>query len=85
MTRSHLDTVPSGRHLDGALSVLAGLECLRCIKEQRLPTRLPLEAVAFTDEEGRFGSLLSSRAMCGRLTPESNYAARDSAGISLRR
>ncbi len=83
MTGSHLDTVPGGGHLDGALGVLAGLECLRSIKEQNLRTRLPLEAVAFTDEEGRFGGMLGSLAMCGRLTPESLHSARDLDGITL--
>ncbi|MGH8500999.1 MAG: Zn-dependent hydrolase [Gammaproteobacteria bacterium] len=83
MTGSHLDTVPGGGHLDGALGVLAGLECLRSIKEQQLAVRFPLEAVAFTDEEGRFGGMLGSQALCGRLTPESIHAAKDLDGITL--
>ncbi|MBA3731112.1 MAG: Zn-dependent hydrolase, partial [Gammaproteobacteria bacterium] len=83
MTGSHLDTVPGGGHLDGALGVLAGLECLRSIKEQKLTVSYPLEAVAFTDEEGRFGGMLGSQALCGRLTPESIHAARDLDGVTL--
>lgn len=31
---SHLDSVPNGGKLDGALGVLVGLECLRRIKEE---------------------------------------------------
>ena len=83
MTGSHLDTVPGGGHLDGALGVLAGLECLRSIKEQKLTVSYPLEAVAFTDEEGRFGGMLGSQALCGRLTPESIHAARGLDGVTL--
>ena len=83
MTGSHMDTVPGAGHLDGALGVLSGLECLRCLKEQEIPLRFALEAVAFSDEEGRFGDMLGSRAMCGRLTPESLHAARDLAGVRL--
>ena len=33
MTGSHIDTVPEGGPLDGALGVLAGLECLQTIHE----------------------------------------------------
>jgi N-carbamoyl-L-amino-acid hydrolase len=70
MTGSHIDTVPRAGHLDGALGVLVGLECLRRFKELNLPMRYALEAIAFTDEEGRFGGMLGSQAICGQLTPE---------------
>jgi N-carbamoyl-L-amino-acid hydrolase len=64
---SHIDTVPEGGTLDGALGVLAALECLRTIVESGLEHRLPLAAVAWTDEEGRYGSLFGSRAFTGSL------------------
>ncbi|MFN2308316.1 MAG: Zn-dependent hydrolase [Gammaproteobacteria bacterium] len=83
MTGSHLDTVPGAGHLDGALGVLVGLECLRCLKERGGELRYPLEAVAFTDEEGRFGGMLGSQALCGRLTPEHILSARDLQGVTL--
>lgn len=83
MTGSHIDTVPGAGHLDGALGVLAGLECLRSIKEQGVKTRLPLECVAFTDEEGRFGGILGSGVICGLLTPERIHNARDLKGVSI--
>jgi beta-ureidopropionase / N-carbamoyl-L-amino-acid hydrolase len=83
MTGSHLDTVPGGGHLDGALGVLVGLECLRAIKDRGLDTRFALEAAAFTDEEGRFGGMLGSQALCGRLTPESIHSARDLNSVTL--
>lgn len=83
MTGSHLDTVPGGGHLDGALGVLISLECLRCLKEQGIELKYPLEAVSFTDEEGRFGAMTGSQAICGQLTPESIHNTNNQEGISL--
>jgi len=70
LTGSHIDTVPQGGPLDGALGVLAGLECLHTIADAGLKTRLPLTVVAWSDEEGRYGSLFGSRAFTGKLDPE---------------
>ncbi|MBI4593972.1 MAG: Zn-dependent hydrolase [Candidatus Rokubacteria bacterium] len=67
LTGSHIDTVPEGGILDGALGVLTGLECLQVIRERRAPHRLPLAVAAWSDEEGRYGSLFGSRAFCGKL------------------
>jgi len=83
MMGSHIDTVPAAGHLDGALGVIVALECLRCIKEQNLDIHYPLEAVAFSDEEGRFGGMLGSQAIAGMLTPEKIINAQDLEGISL--
>lgn len=66
---SHLDTVPAGGMLDGALGVLAGLECLRVIEEQQIQLTYPLELLATSDEEGRFGGMLGAQAICGEVTP----------------
>lgn len=64
----HLDSVPNGGWLDGALDVLAGLEILRRINSEysgRPPVTVRL--VDWADEEGaRFGrSLLGSSAFAG--------------------
>jgi len=67
LTGSHIDTVPEGGILDGALGVLAGLECLQAIDETRTPHARPLAVAAWSDEEGRYGSLFGSRAFCGLL------------------
>src|SRR5258705_4305271 len=67
LTGSHIDTVPEGGPLDGALGVLAGLECLQTIKAAGRETRRPLAVVAWSDEEGRYGSLFGSRAFTGKL------------------
>src|SRR5262245_56772077 len=67
LTGSHIDTVPEGGVLDGALGVLAGLECLHAVREAGLTPRRPLAVAAWIDEEGRYGSLFGSRAFCGNL------------------
>lgn len=67
---SHIDTVPGGGHLDGALGVLAGLECARALAEAGTPLERALEIIAFADEEGAYVSLLGSKAMMGDLRPE---------------
>ena len=65
---SHLDSVPNGGWLDGALGVMAGYEALRLFKDQRPP--VTIKVVDWADEEGaRFGrSLLGSSAAAGALT-----------------
>ncbi len=83
ITGSHIDSVPGGGHLDGTLGVLAGLECLRRIQELQLRILRPLESIAFSDEEGRFGGIFGSRALCGLLTPESIFAAHNLQGETL--
>ncbi|MBI4591353.1 MAG: Zn-dependent hydrolase [Candidatus Rokubacteria bacterium] len=67
LTGSHIDSVPDGGPLDGALGVLAGLECLRTIREAAVPLKRPLTVVAWSDEEGRYQSLFGSRAFTGKL------------------
>ena len=69
LTGSHIDTVPEGGILDGALGVIAGLECVQAIREAGARVARPLAVAAWSDEEGRYGSLFGSRAFCGRLDP----------------
>ena len=64
---SHLDSVPRGGRLDGALGVMAALEVLRTVKEHALKLDLNLEAIDFTDEEGTLVGLLGSSAISGHL------------------
>src|SRR3989442_7843827 len=69
LTGSHIDTVPEGGILDGALGVMAGLECLHTIREAGTRPARPLAVAAWSDEEGRYGSLFGSRALCRPLQP----------------
>jgi N-carbamoyl-L-amino-acid hydrolase len=80
---SHLDSVPNGGRFDGALGVMAALECLRSIKDHHVRPELPIEAVAFTDEEGRFGGFVGSFAVIGTMTFEEVLRRRDLRGMPL--
>jgi len=64
-------------------TVLCALESLRVLKEADIPLKRPLEAIAFSDEEGRFGGLFGSQAFAGQVTPEYLYNARDLEGVTL--
>lgn len=81
---SHLDSVPCGGNLDGGLGVLVALESLRRIKEENLKTKHPIEMVAFSDEEGRFGGPLGSLALSGDITPEDLVNSADLYGNLLK-
>lgn len=82
---SHLDTVPMGGRLDGALGVVAAVECAQAIREHGVRLRHPLAVLAFADEEGNtFGvGCLTSRALVGDLSPNRMAAIRDAEGRSL--
>jgi len=67
---SHLDSVPYGGRFDGALGVVSALEALLTVKESGIPLKKDLEAIDFTDEEGRFVGLMGSLALTGRLGEE---------------
>ena len=82
----HLDSVPNGGWLDGALNVLAGLEVLRRVAQEfggRPPCTVRL--VDWADEEGaRFGrSLLGSSAFAGTATIEADRVRIDRDGIRM--
>ncbi len=81
---SHIDTVPNAGALDGALGVLIGLECLQRMKESDIETDFPIELVAFSDEEGRFGGMFGSRSYSGMMTPGYLEEAADLDGIKLK-
>ena len=49
---SHLDSQPTGGKYDGALGVLAALEVIEALNDAGIATVAPVEAVAWTNEEG---------------------------------
>jgi len=82
----HLDSVPNGGWLDGALNVLAALEVLRRISDEfhgRPP--VTIRVVDWADEEGaRFGrSLLGSSAFAGTATIAADRVRTDRDGIRM--
>ena len=74
---SHLDSVPAGGMFDGALGVVSGLEILRIFKESEIQPRFPIELVATSEEEGRYGGMFGAQAIAGQLTPEFVLNAHD--------
>src|SRR3954454_21893374 len=81
---SHVDSVPDGGWLDGALGVLAGLEVVRAIAAGGEPP-VTVALVDWADEEGaRFGrSLLGSGLATGMAEPHSVAAVSDRDGTRL--
>jgi len=80
---SHLDTVMAGGAFDGAIGVLAGLEAVRNIHRSEKDWPVPLEVIAFRDEEGRFGAFTGSRAMMGLVSRDEVERRRAVDGTTL--
>jgi hydantoinase/carbamoylase family amidase len=82
---SHLDTVPQGGMFDGALGVVAAVECAQALQEAGVKLRHGLAILAFADEEGHaFGvGTLSSRALVGEVSRTRFAELRDGGGHSF--
>src|SRR5205823_2571223 len=81
----HIDSVPNGGWLDGALNVMAGVEVLRRIAADG-PPPVTVRLVSWADEEGaRFGrSLFGSSAAAGSMKDQEELRAlRDRDGVAL--
>jgi allantoate deiminase len=80
---SHLDTVPNGGWLDGALGVAGALAAMqRVLKKHR---DAPIAVAIWADEEGhRFGNgLWGSRAFVGAVKAEELIRLKDRDGVML--
>ncbi|MEO1019083.1 MAG: Zn-dependent hydrolase [Pseudomonadota bacterium] len=80
---SHLDSVPNGGAYDGTLGCCAALEAVRTLMDAGFRPASPIEVVAFAEEEGRFGGMLGSQALCGLVDPDWYAAATDETGLPL--
>jgi len=81
----HIDSVPNGGWLDGALNVVAGVEVVRRLAEAGQPAAT-VRLVNWADEEGaRFGrSLFGSSAAAGSMDDQDELRARrDADGVAL--
>ena len=72
MLGSHIDTVTVAGHYDGCYGVMAALECVRTLNENKVKTRRPIAITAFTNEEGvRYQpGMLGSAVFCRHLSIE---------------
>jgi N-carbamoyl-L-amino-acid hydrolase len=82
---SHLDSVPNGGWLDGALGVLGGFAILKHYATASEPPPVTIRLVDWADEEGaRFGrSLFGSSAFAGTHTIEADRNRTDKEAITL--
>jgi beta-ureidopropionase / N-carbamoyl-L-amino-acid hydrolase len=81
----HIDSVPNGGWLDGALNVVAGMEVVRRLAESG-ELAATVRLVNWADEEGaRFGrSLFGSSAAAGSMTDQEELRGRrDAEGVAL--
>src|SRR5207237_5555075 len=81
----HIDSVPNGGWLDGALNVVAGVEVVRRLAEEGRPAAT-VRLVNWADEEGaRFGrSLFGSSAAAGSMADQDELRERrDADGNAL--
>lgn len=68
---SHLDSQPTGGRFDGALGTLSAFEVLESLEDFDVDTEVPVEVVAWTNEEGsRFSpGAMGSMAFAGVADP----------------
>ncbi len=86
MAGSHIDTQPTGGKFDGNYGVLAGLEVVRTLNDAGIETEAPIEVAFWTNEEGsRFVPvMMGSGVFAKAFTLEHAYAAKDTAGLSVK-
>jgi N-carbamoyl-L-amino-acid hydrolase len=82
---SHLDSVMHGGKFDGPVGVVAALEAVRTLKENKVALPCPVEVVCFVGEESsRFGfSTLGSSLVAGQVRMKDLANAVDAHGTKL--
>jgi hydantoinase/carbamoylase family amidase len=82
---SHIDAVPDGGWLAGALGLMTALETVRQLAAAESRPAVSVRFVDWADEEGaRFSrSLVGSSACAGTLVPEEVRNLRDAGGVAL--
>jgi len=85
LTGSHMDSQPNGGRFDGIWGVIAALEAVEALAEAGVPSRRPIEIVAWTNEEGgRFApGCMGSMAYSGFSPPNAWDAVTDNEGLTF--
>jgi len=85
MCGSHTDTVATGGRYDGALGVLAALECIERMVEEGFSPAQSIVIASFVNEEGvRFmPDMMGSLYHSGRVALEHVLGATDNVGVSV--
>lgn len=83
---SHLDTQPHGGKFDGVYGVLAALEVVRTLNENNVVTKMPVEIVMWTNEEGsRFApAMVASGVFAGLFEKQYAWSRCDADGRTIR-
>lgn len=83
---SHVDSVPQGGNYDGLAGVIAGLLCLRKLKEREIAPPRPVTTVALRGEESAWFGIpyIGSKALFGKLTKDDLARRFQGHGSSLR-
>ena len=85
LTGSHIDTVPNGGRLDGALGIHAALTAVSALATALGRPRRSIEVLFTCEEEGaRFpASFWGARAMTGTIDPDEAATIVDEAGLTI--
>lgn len=85
ITGSHIDTQPSGGKFDGNYGVMAGLEVVRTLNDNKIQTEAPVEVAVWTNEEGsRFSPvMMGSGVFVGAFPLEFTLQRADLEGITV--
>lgn len=85
LSGSHMDSQPTGGRFDGMYGVLAAFEALEALEDAGVVTKRPIEAVAWTNEEGsRFQpGAMGSAVFAGRLDLAEMLRVKDWDGVVL--
>lgn len=82
---SHIDSQPTGGKFDGIYGVLSGLEVIRTLNDNNIETEAPVEASAWTNEEGsRFApAMVASGVFAGVFDLEYGLSRADLDGLTM--
>lgn len=81
---SHIDSVPAGGIYDGTLGVLAGIECIRALKESNYKNHNTIEVIAFMEEEGNvIGGTFGSKCFTGTPIENSSIPKMSQHGLDM--
>ena len=69
---SHVDSVKNGGNYDGILGVMAAMEVLETVADQKIPHKHPLTAMIWTNEEGSLypPAMMVSGIICNKFDEE---------------
>ena len=86
MSGSHMDSQPTGGRFDGMYGVLAAFEALEALEDSGVPTKRPVVAVAWTNEEGsRFQpGAMGSAVFAGHNKLDEMLLVKDWKGVVLK-